>query len=227
MPNGGMNKLVKILAILALLPLGVLVPTLSLESYYSNTTKAQSATSEALQERVAEYKESLTTELSNAQQDRIKLRCQAAQTAVKTLAVTTKTALENRNNKYSELIASLKDLQTKLTAQGVDASGLETSLKALETKYGEFETSSDTFNTTLGDVSEVDCTEDPVAFKASLEAAKNDQAVLRTTALEIKALLQETIKADLQTIRVILVSEETTEDTNTTPESTEPAEGEE
>ena len=178
MSDGGINKFIKFVAVLILLPLSVLIPTLSLESYYAPPTSAQSATDQALETRKEAYKAKLK-ELSTAVQQRIKLRCLAVQTNIKALNARVATVQAKRGTAYDKIVTKLNDLVAKLKNQAFDTTALEQNVTALSAKVAEYKTAMDEYAQAVEDLTVIDCSQDPTSFKAALEVARTNHETLR------------------------------------------------
>ncbi len=222
MSNGGMNKFIKIVAVMLLLPLSVVIPTLSLESYYTLPTSAQTTTDASLEDRKEAYKAALKEELSTAVQQRIKLRCLAVQTNIKALNVRVETVQTKRGAAYEKILTKLNDLTTKLEAQAYDTTSLKANIATLSAKVDEYKAAMTEYSQAVDDLTVIDCAQDPTSFKAALETARTQHEELVGIVRDIREMVANTIKPQLQTIRAEFVKSETT--TETTETEIEPRE---
>ncbi len=220
MSNGGMNKFIKIVAVLLLLPLSVVIPTLSLESYYTLPTSAQTTTDASLEERKEAYKAKLKEELSSAVQQRIKLRCLAVQTNIKALNVRVETVQTKRGAAYEKILTKLEDLTVKLDAKAYDTTSLKENISTLSAKVDAYKAAMDDYSQAVEDLTVIDCAQDPTSFKAALEEARTQHEALVGSVRDIREFVLNTIKPQLQVIRADFVKAKEAE-TTTTTETTE------
>lgn len=218
MSDGGINKVIKIVAVLLLLPLSVVIPTLSLESYYAPPTSAQTTDAE-LEKRKETYKASLKEELTTAVQQRIKLRCLAVQTNIKALNVRVETIQTKRGEAYDRVLTKLDALTTKLESKAYDTTSLKENTALLTTKVDAYKAAMEEYSQAVEDLTVIDCSADPTSFKAALEVARTKHQELITSVRDIREFITNTIKAQLQTIRADFVSSQATD---AAEQSTEP-----
>lgn len=200
MSAGGMNKRLKVLIAAVLLPLGVLIPFLSLESHYSTQTSAQS-TDSALEQRKEQYRAKLQADISKAQQDRLKLRCSVVQANVKNLAGRLGEIQTKRTTAYDAILGELNALVTLLDTQGVDTTNLKTDVTSLSDKVTTYKTQMTAYKQAVDDMTVIDCSQDPVSFQAALNVARSEHDALVTTTGDIRTYITNTIKPALQTMR--------------------------
>lgn len=204
MSDGGINKIVKIVAVLILLPLSVLIPTLSLESYYAPPTNAQASESQALKSRTDKYRAALEEAPNTTEQQRIKLRCLAVQTNLKAFDARVQTVQTKRGEAYDTILAKLNELLTNLQNQAFDTTQLQQNVTALTEKTDNYDATMKTYVQALDDLTVIDCAKDPTSFKAALEVARTDHDKLRTSISDIRTFVTNTIKPQLQAIRTQL-----------------------
>ncbi len=219
MSDRGINKLIKIVAVLILLPLGVVIPTLSLESYYAPPTSAQT-TDKELEERLKTYKSALKEELRTTEQQRIKLRCLAVQTNIKTLNVRVESVQTKRATAYDNITSKLNDLITRLDAQAFDVTTLQESTTTLTEKVDAYKSTMTEYAQAVEDLTVIDCAQDPTSFKAALETARTKHRQLVTMVGDIRTFIANTTKPQLQTIKAALGKSQTTEPALTTDPDT-------
>jgi septation ring formation regulator EzrA len=172
------------------------------------TTEQRQDLQKRLQERVAKQK----TKLQAAEQARIKERCSPAQGKISALSGRVKGIETSRIEVYNGVIARLGTLQTKLTNQGANTAGLQAEITELKAKVATYTTDIAAYKQTVADLATMDCSADPAAFKASLEAARASLVVVRQDAVNIRKYVQDTIKPTLQEIRSKLTSTKQGED---------------
>src|SRR5690606_1578928 len=204
MSDGGINKFIKVVAVLLLLPLSVVIPTLSLESYYAPQTSAQTPTDAALEKRKESYKAKLKDELSASAQQRIKVRCLAVQTIIKALNVRVEGIKTKRGQAYDNIVNRLKELSEGLDAQAYDTTTLNENITELSGKIDAYKTSIDTYKQAVEDMTVIDCSQDPTSFKAALEVARTEHAKLVTQVADIRTYIVNTLKPQLQNIKASL-----------------------
>ena len=202
MSENRVNKWGKVLVTILLLPLAVIVPVLSLESHYAPATQAQTQPNSAQQARVTAYKAALAQEVNTAEQARIKLRCSVAQANAKTLATRLSTAQKNRNAAYDSILKNLNTLLTKLDNQAFETTALKENITTLQTKVDSYKTNMNNYQLAVSDMATVDCTNDPAAFVAALQAARKAQEAVLPQITDIRAYITNTVKPSLQQVRV-------------------------
>ena len=220
-----------------LLPVFVFSPVLAVESTGdgTSTTNEQTTTETEAQsqketltedqkaelvQRIEKRKEEAKLRLSIAQEKRLKTRCKNAQGLIRVVSGRVKGIETNRAKVHTNLVDRLKQLQTKLQAKGVDTTTFQSQIAELETKIAAFNTDLAVYKQAVADLGNMDdCTTDPAAFKASLEAARAAQLTVKQDALAIRSYLNDTIKPTLKAIRAEL--EKANDDTAKPAETTE------
>lgn len=157
-----------------------------------------------LEERLAERKAALEQKLTAAQETRLKARCKSAQGLLKAAEVRIKGVETRRMNAYEKLTNRLNELSTKLKDQGVDTTELDAQLTELQTKVDAFKEQITEYKQSVSDLAAMDCTADPEAFKASLEAARTARAEAVDAAKAIHDYVLGTIKETLKEIKTQL-----------------------
>lgn len=155
----------------------------------------------SLEERLAKRKAELEQKLTAAQEARLKTRCKAAQGLLKAAEVRIKGVETRRMTAYEKLISRLSELSTKLKGQGVDTTELDAQLTELQTSIDAFKAQIEEYKQSVSDLAAMDCTADPEAFKASLEAARAARAEAVEAAKEIHDYVLGTIKETLKEIK--------------------------
>lgn len=206
MSDGGINKVVKILAIAILLPLSIAIPLLSVEGYYSPQIEAQ--TDANLEARKEAYKAALKKEISTSVQNRIKLRCLAVQANLQTYSAKVTTVKTNRENAYDNILKNLNNLVKGLQNQAYDTTKLEEHITVLSGHVDEFKSSMREYKQTVEDLTTIDCTKDPASFKAALEAARRQHLELIGIVQDIRSDIVNSLKPVLMQIREDVLSNE-------------------
>lgn len=192
--------------------LSLTAPVAAVESDQSQAgpvTPSQAASQPAkpqttLKERLEKRKAELKTQLTAAQQQRVKTRCKPAQAAIKVLDQKVNANVPNRIRAYEELSNHLPKLITKLKAKGVDVTTLEQQQETLKAKVAAYKADADTYKQALADLNEIDCAADTTGFKASLESVRTLREKLSASMADITKYVKETIKPALQQIRTQL-----------------------
>ncbi len=212
-----MNLRLKGLMIASLfLVLGVVTPVLAQETTTTEetptTTTTDKDTVEARQKRVEEYKKKFTIKPTTTEQKLIKDRCKNAQANLGTLGDKVNSNLPKRNKSFENLLTHLDKLLPKLKAKGVDTTKLEEQRAQLEELTDAFKADLEVYHQNLKDLKNLECANDPVAFKAALEAARASRTDLKSQLEALATLVKTDIKATLQAIRAELAK--TTEGDN-------------
>lgn len=155
-----------------------------------------------LEQRKAEFK----TRLTAFQQRRIETRCKNAQTILNKRVEAITTIQTNRQTMNTTLTERLSKLEAKLSAADLDTTQLKEAIATLQTKVDAFKTDMSAYLEAAKDTAELDCTADPTAFKASLEASRTALKKVRTDAMEIRKHVKDTIKPQLVELKAQLQS---------------------
>jgi cytochrome c556 len=210
MSSRGINKFIKIIAVLILLPLSVVIPTLSLESYYASPTMAQQDTSASLAKREAIYRKILKEKIDPSVQDRIKLRCLAVQSNLKSFSEHMAEVQANRQARYKLIIAKLTNLEQRLKSQAFDSTKLEKNIAELSKKVAAFDANMEDQSQVASDLTVIDCSQDPTSFKAALETARKGHIGLIGEVADIRSFVLNSIKPTLEIVRGQLASQNNT-----------------
>lgn len=159
-----------------------------------------------LRKRVQDRVSSLKIKLSAADQARIKAKCKAAQGVTTSLSKKADNLDTKRTEVYGAIIARLSTLEGKLQKQGVDITKLQSEIDVLKTKKTTFDTDFTAYKQAVADASGLDCTTDPTAFQASIQAARTAQEKVRTDSKDIRTYVTQTIKPTLEQIKKSLTS---------------------
>ncbi len=195
------NKLGKVLVTLLLLPAAVIVPVLSLESHYAPPTQAQTQPDSAQAQRVAAYKADLVEDIKKGEQDKIKLRCSVAQANAKTLATRLAGVQKARNTAYDKILGDLNVLLGRLENQAYETTALKENIDALQAKVDAFKVGMNNYYLAVNDLATIDCMNDPVAFAATLQAARKAHQAVQPQIADIRAYITNTVKPTLVQVR--------------------------
>ena len=212
--NVGMNNLSKHTVRFALsagIVASLFVPALaSAHEDATTSTTSTTATTTASNDtaarttRIEAYKKSLKETLTAAAKTRITEKCSAAQVLVKA-KVTSNTAVATaRHNAYDKIVDDLEDLQTAATAKGANVAALTANIAALKVKVAAFTTANSVYQSSLSDLSLLDCKTDPTAFKAALESARTNQAAVLVAAKDVRTYLTDTVKPSLVALKTAM-----------------------
>jgi chromosome segregation ATPase len=177
---------------------------------------------ETRERRLEKLKERLERRPTFARQMRIKDRCQTAQQGrIRSLSGRIQGLETSRNQVYSNLLNRLNSLSNKLQDKGLDTTELNVQIAELQTRIETFQDDLTEYKQLVSDLAEVDCQDDPVAFQAALEAAREARKKTAVSAAAIRAYLTDTIKPTMAGLREQLVSDASrqTDDDETNQES--------
>ena len=158
-------------------------------------------------ERLENYKARVEARLDFAEERRIQARCKGAQTVSLRLAENITRVKQNREKAYQSVVEKLNSLVDKLEAAGVNSSSLDSAVQSLDGEIAVFISTLGDYETILSDLTELDCEEDPTAFKAALEVAKQQRVLLVSSSQSLRQYFNDTIKPELVEIRQSLISE--------------------
>lgn len=195
------NKLGKVLVTLLLLPAAVIVPVLSLESHYAPPTQAQTQPDSAQAQRITAYKAQLKEEVRETEQVRIRLRCGVAQGNAKNLATRLANVQKTRNTAYDKILGDLNVLLGRLEKQAYETTALKENITILQAKVDDYKTKMNDYYTTVNDLATLDCNADPVAFVATLQAARKAHEAVQPQIADIRAYITNTVKPTLVQVR--------------------------
>ncbi len=163
---------------------------------------------QALQARIQARKDKLQVRLSALEQQRLKTRCKSSQGVVSSLQARINGIETAHTKAHTHVVSQLTDLSAKLPAQGLDNTQLQTEITNLNAQIAKFNSDFATYKDDVSDLAVMDCAADPVGFKASLEASRNQMGLLRQEGTAIQAYLKDTIKPTLQTIRTQIAAKQ-------------------
>lgn len=165
-------------------------------------------TTTTLAQRLAKHEDETKVKLSTADQLHLKTRCLPAQATIKNLGNKVNANVPQRVNAYIELSSHLTSIAAKLKAQGLDTTELEAENTILAGKIATFKADLIIYKQDLSDLQAVDCTKDPTAFKAALEAARTLREKIGGEITDISTYVTKTIKPTLATLRAQLEAKE-------------------
>lgn len=160
-----------------------------------------------LKSRLEKRKAEMKTKVDAAKQARLKSRCKASQGNLSSISGRIKGLETSRSQVYQNLLNRLNKLSEKLAAQELDVAELNTQITELSGLITTFNTELAEYKQTVADLAEMDCVAEPIAFQASLEAARTARAETAEAAKAVKAYLKETIKPTLSQLRAQITKE--------------------
>ncbi len=143
-------------------------------------------------------------QLPNAEKLRLQQKCKASQGSLSALKGRITGINTSRANVYQALNNRLAKLVERLKSAGADTAGLETEITELSTKIETFSTDLEAYKLAVSDLASMECAADPVAFKASLEAARAARTKVASDANDIKKFVNDTIKPTIKELRAQL-----------------------
>ena len=186
------------------------VPTAtSLEPTTTLENSSPEAKAEQREIRIKEAKEKATNRISAAEEKKIAGLCKSAQSKIIKLQENAENILTNRQEKYKKTLNKLNELSIKLRTAGANTTELDASIVELESKTSEISETLTTYNTTLNDLSEMDCVSDPSGFKAALQSARTQRTENVQSSGSFKSYIKDTIKPILQSLKEQLNTTET------------------
>lgn len=154
-----------------------------------------------LEQRVQNYKNTMGAAINTAEQKRLTLRCGVAQAAVKNLQPNVAKVQTARSTAYNSIVDKLDELEKKLGNQAYETSKLQGMIDTLDEKITAYKLHIDTYKQAVDDLTAINCTSDPVAFKAALVAARTAHDNLPADISDIRAYIINTIKPQLLQIQ--------------------------
>ncbi|HSX45086.1 MAG TPA: hypothetical protein VLF39_03205 [Candidatus Saccharimonadales bacterium] len=187
----------------------------------SNQTSTDTTTEKTMEDRITQRKAEFKTKLTTLQQNRVKLRCKQAQGGgIKSLDGRIKGLQTSRKEVYTNLVDRLNKLVDKLKTKGIDTTKLESEITVIKGKIDTFNNDLATYKQDVGDLKDLNCSSDPVGFKASLESTRTERQTLVNDGKAIKDYVKNTIKPTLKDIRGQIDAENKTEDNKTSSNKT-------
>lgn len=201
-----MKKILKALSFIVLLPLAVALPVFLAQTI--NEDARVYAQSSNLQERVEKYKTKLSEQPAKTELDRLTLRCEVSQNALKNVNTKVASVKEKRVEVYKNLVTDLDELIVVLEQSSVDVTDLKAQVDVLKTMIETFTTDIETYRQVVEDASELDCATDPLALKASIQEGRKNLSTLVTQMTEIKAHINNLVKPSLAKIKADLQAQQ-------------------
>ncbi len=156
---------------------------------------------EELKARIQEKKTRLKTKLSNAEIQRLTLKCEPSQVKINTFLQGRYKNDTPYQAKYEAFIKRLEKLSATLKQNNVDTTELDAQIVVLKQKYNTVQVAVANFRTSIADTKAINCKTDPTGFKASLEDARAKAAAVKQANQELEGYAKTTVKATLEKIR--------------------------
>lgn len=155
---------------------------------------------QSIDARVKLRKTERNTKLSAAQLKRLPTVCKAAQGKAAAAQARVNELQKSRPEIYTNLLARLASLASKLQANNVDTKPLQAEITSLQSQVEVFKTDLTTYQLSVNDLVALNCLTDPTGFQASLDAARDQRDKLQQESTAIKAYVTITIKPTLKSI---------------------------
>lgn len=174
----------------------------------STDTEEDRSKREKMRERLQQRKENQQVRISFARRNRIIGNCKSAQGKIKSLEGRINGIETSRTQIYEKLQNLLRSVSEKTVAAGGDATALNQQLEQLdgliETLYSELEV----YKQAVTDLAEMECTDDPEAFEATLQSARLSAGTTKQAAVNTRTHINDQIKPALKAIRQSLSESE-------------------
>lgn len=158
-------------------------------------------------ERLEAYKARVEARLEFAEERRIRAACKGAQTVSLRLTENVARIKQTRENTYRSVTDRLSTLIEKLEVAGVNGTPLQNAVETMSAEAEIFIATIGDYETVLTDLSELNCEEDPAAFKAALEVAKQQRVLLVSSSQSLRQYFNDSIKPILIDLRQTLTNE--------------------
>jgi 2C-methyl-D-erythritol 2,4-cyclodiphosphate synthase len=202
-----MRRIINLIVIIGVL---VVLPISLTRAQNETLGEVGSYATDARAARIASLKDIYKISLTDKEKALVMSRCLGAQdslTAIHTKAQITKVA---RTKTYTNLTQSLTNLRLKLDAKQVDASNLDLLIVNYQQKISDFDKAVDAYETTLEDVTQVDCVNKPEDFRAALEGVRNARKTVVDQSSEIREITKSNLKTTFDSISLKITTTEST-----------------
>jgi hypothetical protein len=156
--------------------------------------------------RIEQYKERVLERIDTLRASRIVSRCRAAQVKIAALQQSSAMRNEERVLAYNRVTAALDTMTTKLQNLSINIESFQALVVNVQTKISDTTMLLDEYEILLTDLAQLDCEGDPDAFQAALFLARDARFDLKDKTQEIRTLLQNDIKKNLDVLREEIVS---------------------
>jgi hypothetical protein len=128
--------------------------------------------------------------LNDTQRASILTTCQSAQAVLARIQQSTGSLIEERSTFYVGVQQELQAIKLRMVRQGADASETDLLTGKIQQGLDDFWLKADDYRLALGDVVSVNCQQQPEYFKAGLIVMRLKRALLLESAVQLKAVVQ-------------------------------------
>jgi hypothetical protein len=176
----------------------------------STPTSASSQTEQTtLADRMAFRRATYPVNLSAIQQKLLAGKCKTAQANLKNIQAKNLAANKERQDTYTSLTSRLNTMIDNLKNQGLDNSELKVAAGKFNSAVSQYTSDASSYNTTLEDISTMDCSADSPGFETTLLSARALRTQLSKDAASIK-ITGASVTEKLSAIKETLSTEEGT-----------------
>jgi hypothetical protein len=173
------------------------------------------------EERLASVQSAYGTALSDAQKTRLSNVCSTVQGILKQYVEKSTAASENENSIYSGIITRIGSMQAQFGVSNIENAEFDEVVREYSVRLNNLKTSYELHHALLGDAIAMDCTANPVGFKALIAAAKAAHPDIVTKRTSIKLYTADVVRPAIELIKTDLQKDSSTsQDGNS---SSEPA----
>ncbi|MEO8863387.1 MAG: hypothetical protein ABI354_03630 [Candidatus Saccharimonadales bacterium] len=171
-------------------------------SQLADTVMKVAATDQSnISDRIQERKTKLKTQLPYNLRNTITSKCVLAQSNIAPAKTRIATATTNRSQVYSEVVETLSNMATKLKTAGNNADTIDSNIVNLKSKIDTFNTDLAAYSQAVSDLADMECTKDPVGFKATLDTARDAHKIVVQDSQMIHSYVESDIKPSLAIIK--------------------------
>lgn len=153
-----------------------------------------------IEKRISERKSRLKLQLSEAQKQVVKTRCNGAQTKLTTLQTNAEKHSTQNDDRTNKIVEKIDKIIDKLKDAGYNTESLEKAKAIVDEKNKALQEAYQAYVNALSDAAKNDCKRDPEGFKASLEESKAKFKELRAARADLRGALREQLRPALQDI---------------------------
>jgi len=153
-----------------------------------------------IEKRISERKSRLKVQLSEAEKQIVKTRCNGAQTKLATLQSNAEKHASQNDDRTNKIVEKISTLVDKLKGAGYNTASLENASAIVEEKNKTLQAAYQSYINALSDAAKNDCKADTEGFKASLEEARAKFKELKTARSDLRIAMREQLRPALQDI---------------------------
>jgi hypothetical protein len=188
-----------LLAAVALLPLlsGVAWAANAASANSSSTGSANGGVSgtSTVEQRIVQRKSAIKPQLTDLQTQILASKCVSAQATLKNIKTKDLALADNRKLIYTDLSAKISVMIGKMQKQGIDVVALKNAQAQFNDIANKYLIDSDSYKTTLDDLTAMGCVKDPAGFEATLVSARQLRTQLANDSSLIKKALANVAQA--------------------------------